>query len=758
MSRRAHDLAECHPQTFLPLPILPSPHAHAYKTFKTQSGSHVLEGFYHGLLDAKGNAIRYMNRSQNVFYIPPGTPQEFLNNVNVPVFITEGVKKALAIDELMRNQEREALVIAINGVYGWKVRLADQFGNKNKEAESDDLPDYDQVEWAGRQVVIVFDANVATSGHVRTARSKLHFYLRDLGALTNNVNIPAVIGVNGIDDYIGIVGAAKAWSLLTRAVSSDVAWPNPKPVGKEQDLLSPLPKCNAAALLPSPLKECALADSVLLNIPVDGPAACRVVSLAGAVGARARVIVRQGFKVIPNLFGGIIAPPSTRKTDIPDQSISVFKRLEQAMRKIFLRAVKQHNVDLVIYKKAYPKGPEPGGPDEPEAPKQERLILEDTTYQCAHAVMIDNPKGLIGVHDELTSWFTALESSGQEAARSFFMKCWNGNKDHTSDRIIRGQYLYAKRVCLSMWGNITPARFASYLRGTFENLADHDGLMARFQLMVFPDGLPRYDIVESNSDYNKSFDEYEKIIEVLAALDELAIEIGFDAEAQQLFNAWQLWHQNRFGSEPDYITEHLGKYASMVASIALLFELVEWAKPGATRIGAVSLANTRMAIRWAEFLECHARKIYSMIVPSSQRARMALVQLIRESKVQAPFTARDVERLGCPRLNDKTVHAALGGLEDDGWVRPIEQGWSPGGGRPTVKYELNPALTPEFFASERVVRAVETKESPWEKFEPSPEATAAVAGLELITLEEAVRRRNLQVVEEDDGPKQSEPL
>ena len=71
---------------------------------------------------------RYMNKDQNMFYIPPGTPAEYLDDVAVTVLITEGCKKALALDQLFRDRGVPALVISLNGVWGWHTRLGDDFG------------------------------------------------------------------------------------------------------------------------------------------------------------------------------------------------------------------------------------------------------------------------------------------------------------------------------------------------------------------------------------------------------------------------------------------------------------------------------------------------------------------------------------------------------------------------------------------------------------------------------------------------------
>jgi CRISPR/Cas system-associated protein Csm6 len=57
------------------------------------------------------------------------------------------------------------------------------------------------------------------------------------------------------------------------------------------------------------------------------------------------------------------------------------------------------------------------------------------------------------------------------------------------------------------------------------------------------------------------------------------------------------------------------------------------------------------------------------------------------------FTMRDVRRNQWRHLSaDEAIRAALDWLEGEGWVRPEATAENPAGGRPTVRYRINPAL------------------------------------------------------------------
>ena len=61
------------------------------------------------------------------------------------------------------------------------------------------------------------------------------------------------------------------------------------------------------------------------------------------------------------------------------------------------------------------------------------------------------------------------------------------------------------------------------------------------------------------------------------------------------------------------------------------------------------------------------------------------------STIKEPFTAREILRRKWSGLNDKQlVEDALAELEEAGWIKGTSS--KPATGRPTILYNLNPAL------------------------------------------------------------------
>ena len=109
----------------------------------------------------------------------------------------------------------------------------------------------------------------------------------------------------------------------------------------------------------------------------------------------------------------------------------------------------------------------------------------------------------------------------------------------------------------------------------------------------------------------------------------------------------------------------------------------------------VSLDQTRRAAAWCEYLESHARRIYSCIVTPQLRAARELADKIKRRKVGANcfFTYREVYVKGWAGLDSpEAVKRAAEVLEDAGWIREASGEAKPSGGRPTHRYEINPEV------------------------------------------------------------------
>lgn len=488
-------------------------------------------------------------------------------------------------------------------------------------------------------------------------------------------------------------------------------WPAISPL---PDARPPVPAFNMA-LLPAALRPWIEDIAERLQCPPDFPAVGAMVSLAAVVGRRIgiRPKARDDWTVVPNLWGAIVGRPGVLKTPALAEAMRPLERLAAKAREAHAAAMREHvgRAELAKARKDNLRGElrskkerradaaimadlgELVGQD--KAPVEVRYLTNDPTVEKLGELLAANPAGVLVFRDELTGWLRSLDREGREGDRSFYLEAWNGTGSYTYDRIGRGT-LHIDAATVSVLGGIQPGPLASYVREAAGDGRGADGLLQRFQLLVWPDELTAWRNVDRWPDTgakNAAFEVFER----LADLDPLAVGgrdddglpyLRFDPAAQEAFDAWRHDLETRLrGGEPEIIEAHLSKFRSLVPSLALLCHLAD--QPHG---GPVTLAAMLRAADWCEYLEAHARRLYALGMGADYSAAHALAARIRRGDVPDGSTPRDIYRAGWANLDKAAAYRALEALEDCGWLRLEEVPTGKVGGRPSLIVRLNPKL------------------------------------------------------------------
>lgn len=166
----------------------------------------------------------------NMLYLVPGTAAAWLQDADLPVVITEGEKKTLALWRLAFHELSEAsecgrfLPVGLSGVWNWRGTVGKETGpNGQRQNVKGVIPDFGRIEWKERRVILLFDANVKSNESVRVARTELARYLiHERGAHVFYADLPSREGVNGIDDYLAAVGPTKGLAVIDKAKEAKV--------------------------------------------------------------------------------------------------------------------------------------------------------------------------------------------------------------------------------------------------------------------------------------------------------------------------------------------------------------------------------------------------------------------------------------------------------------------------------------------------------------------------------------------------------
>jgi len=504
-------------------------------------------------------------------------------------------------------------------------------------------------------------------------------------------------------------------------------WPEPESVEKT---LLPV-ESFSLEFLPDSYQEWVQDVSKRMQCPVDFVAIGIIALTSSIIGAGCSVRPKKedNWVVIPNLWGVIVGPPSSLKTPALKESLKFIDSLELDAKKEFdsemqfyeaakvsfdqkkkaLRELMKSDAKKEITKINSNSSEQSGAKDlesryqelqTPKKPIWKRYRTNDSTVEKMSELLSENPKGLLLFRDELMGLLKSWDKKGHETDRSFYLEAWNGIGSHVSDRIGRGTVV-AKNVCVSILGSIQPDRLSRYLFQSI-NGSDNDGLLQRFQLMVYPDDATNWEYVDCKPDIIAN-NKIENIIKKLANMDFVwyGAIVGkgsktpffhFSGDAQKLFVAWlgDLEKKIRTDDHP-IVLEHLAKYRSLMPSLALIFHLIEIASNKSIS-KCISEQSTIRAIGLCSYLESHARRIYGLITDERKLLASKLSLKIIDNKITDGFTERDIYRKGWHCLTDQqNVHLACQELVDAGWLSRVETQKSFGNKGKTLYY-INPKI------------------------------------------------------------------
>ena len=525
---------------------------------------------------------------------------------------------------------------------------------------------------------------------------------------------------------------------LAKDYSNTDSWSKPTPLPSG---LTPVEKYSND-LLPVVLRDFVDDIAERMQCPPDFPAVSLMVSLATLIGRRCGIYPKRedDWLVVPNLWGVVVGRPSLMKSPAIQQAMRPLEALTKEMGKKYSVEKEFFELAAEIYagkKEAWKKGVRTAAaegkstetllpPEKPLPPVEQRLRTSSGSVECLIKLLDDNPNGLLVFRDELTGWLKNLDKPGKEGDRQFYLEAWNGNGASFDYDTFTHGHLHSDGLCLSMLGSIQPGPLSSLIVSAAKGGGGDDGMVQRFQLMVYPDNRAKWRNVDRlpNSEAKEKVDQ---IFQRLSAMKFPGVSgeisaLHFDAAAQDFFDRWREEHENKVLNEASpAIESHLAKYRSLIPSIALLIHLSDVVVRNAV-LTPVTLEAITCARAWCDYLESHARRIYGMQVVFEVEGAKSLLQKLSKGELQCPFTVRQVHRKHWSSLaTPQEAEAACSLLVDHGYLREVE---IIGKGRPTVQYKLNPLVGASALVSKVPKESFDTFDTalpePDERRDPQP--------------------------------------
>lgn len=160
---------------------------------------------------------------RNHIYWPPGTTAADIENPALPLIVTEGEYKTLALWRLSQHgsDKQRFLPLGLGGVDAWVGRDGKQSLPGGDTVETTGIiPDMRRVVWKDRKVIIAYDADLQRKPIVRASRKRLAVELRTAGAVVAFLEWEERDG-KGVDDWLASVGPEAALQAI-EAINWDV--------------------------------------------------------------------------------------------------------------------------------------------------------------------------------------------------------------------------------------------------------------------------------------------------------------------------------------------------------------------------------------------------------------------------------------------------------------------------------------------------------------------------------------------------------
>ena len=224
------------------------------------------------------------------------------------------------------------------------------------------------------------------------------------------------------------------------------------------------------------------------------------------MGRRARFVVKKGWSEPAVIFGANVMPPSSLKSQISSDVLSVLKAMEAS--------------SLAAHRAAS----EAAGEDE-TVPKPRRFQAQGITHAALIQLLDNNATvGLLKYDDELSTLFAQMELCHNSELRAQWLTLWGGD-GFTHDR--GGGVLYcAESTGMSSFGNVQPDKLAQLMAPDDAGASGGDGLWCRY-LFCRPKEIPfEFNEIESDFDcfLSKLFDHIDGMPEIHFKLGQAAKE------------------------------------------------------------------------------------------------------------------------------------------------------------------------------------------------------------------------------------------
>jgi hypothetical protein len=435
--------------------------------------------------------------------------------------------------------------------------------------------------------------------------------------------------------------------------------------------------------------------------PVDYAAMTLLGAIAAVTGVGVEVKATAGWSEPLILWQALVGGPSAGKSPALAAGRALLDALEEQARQSDEQRRREHATkreaaeaaaetwrsDVREAAKAKTQPPEMPADAEQILPFISRqIMIGDTTIESIPDVLRGNPRGVILWRDELTAWLTNMERYNGGSDRAYWLEAWNAarvtiNRKHKDALVV-------PRFAVSIIGSIQPDRIAEIFSGP------DDGMSSRF-LYAWP-RVPEYiPLAKRRGGFDQVMVGRLQRIADIAGDTKQPMILALDDHALLAFDDFCSEHHRFAMTLEGVLAGSWGKGKGNVLRLAAALRLLDWSETSVVEaaITITTDALQRAVQLWQSYFWPHAQAVLISSASSPHHGnRRRVIRYLQSCK------ANDVSREEIRRnalgetVNASAADVLMEDLERDGYVRRLATESGRKGGRPPIRWEVNPAL------------------------------------------------------------------
>lgn len=428
----------------------------------------------------------------------------------------------------------------------------------------------------------------------------------------------------------------------------------------------------------------------MVGVPEDFVGVFMIVAIGSLLSHRTMPTIADGYSDRTKLWGFLVAPPGTGKTPAMEDILNTLEQIENKwiekhresearheinqeinqskMKGLLEKAKKERHNDDIIKELTQLKVE-----TEKNVFKRVRCIVRDATVEKMQQIMEEVSNCPIWFRDEIISILRRADSGSGGDNRQSLLESYSNKGYTTIERVYKQDKKPRKSSAnFSIFGSMQPDVASEFVSS---EVSKNDGMLLRFMAVCWP-ATEDFEAASKAQEFGLSDAcERQEILDLFLQVFEgdLGLPAGtneelegmrFEKEAADIFGRWSSWNKERYTNEKNNLLQNY--YSKLSSFLIKLSAIAQMCLTGRSPVTEVAM---KIGVRWMEYFESHALKLYLQKTNRHYRKSLELANRIVTDQVES-FRISDLQERLIPEIDNKEDHFnILRILIEMNWIR-----------------------------------------------------------------------------------------